>query len=103
MVEVMSSKNTNLHDWEVVIGLEVHAQVVSNSKLFSGMSTTFGGEPNTQVSFIDAAFPGMLPVINKFCIEQAVKTGLGLNAQIKFRNLIFHIGFDDINRWSDAT
>jgi aspartyl-tRNA(Asn)/glutamyl-tRNA(Gln) amidotransferase subunit B len=68
--------------WEVVIGLEVHAQVVSRSKLFSGAATDFGAEPNTQVSTIDAAFPGMLPVINRFCVEQAVKTGLGLNAEI---------------------
>ena len=68
--------------WEVVIGLEVHAQVSSNSKLFSGSSTTFGAEPNTQVSLVDSAFPGMLPVINEYCIKQAVKTGLGLNAQI---------------------
>jgi aspartyl-tRNA(Asn)/glutamyl-tRNA(Gln) amidotransferase subunit B len=62
--------------WEVVIGLEVHAQVSSKSKLFSGSSTTFGANPNTQVSLVDSAFPGMLPVINKYCIEQAVKTGL---------------------------
>src|SRR5579863_8248963 len=68
--------------WEVVIGLEVHAQVVSNAKLFSGASTQFGAEPNTQVSFVDAAFPGMLPVINRRCVEQAVKTGLGLKARI---------------------
>ena len=68
--------------WEVVLGLEVHAQVISKSKLFSGAATDFGAEPNSQVSFVDAAFPGMLPVINGFCVEQAVKTGLGLNAQI---------------------
>src|ERR671929_1259345 len=68
--------------WEVVIGLEVHAQVISKAKLFSGAATNFGAEPNTQVSFVDAAMPGMLPVINEFCVEQAVKTGLGLNAQI---------------------
>jgi len=68
--------------WEVVIGLEVHAQVTSKSKLFSGSSTKFGAEPNTQVSFVDSAFPGMLPVINEFCVQQAVKTGLGLNAKI---------------------
>src|SRR5262245_27325832 len=66
-------------DWEVVMGLEVHAQVASNSKLFSGAPTAFGAEPNTNVSLVDAAMPGMLPVINKFCVEQAVKTGLGLN------------------------
>jgi aspartyl-tRNA(Asn)/glutamyl-tRNA(Gln) amidotransferase subunit B len=69
-------------NWEVVIGLEVHAQVVSNAKLFSGASAQFGAEPNTQVSFVDAAFPGMLPVINEYCVEQAVRTGLGLKAQI---------------------
>ncbi len=67
MVENVNTDSKTISDWEIVIGLEVHAQIVSNSKLFSGMSTTFGGEPNTQVSFIDAAFPGMLPVINKFC------------------------------------
>jgi aspartyl-tRNA(Asn)/glutamyl-tRNA(Gln) amidotransferase subunit B len=69
-------------DWEVVIGLEVHAQILSNAKLFSGASTTFGAEPNTQVSFVDAAMPGMLPVINRYCIEQAIRTGLGLKASI---------------------
>ncbi len=68
--------------WEVVIGLEVHAQVISNAKLFSGAATAFGAEPNTQVSTVDAAFPGMLPVINRICVEQAVRTGLGLKAQI---------------------
>ena len=73
---------TDSNNWEVIIGLEVHAQVTSNSKLFSGSSTKFGEKPNTQVSLVDSAFPGMLPVINKHCIEQAVKTGLGLNAQI---------------------
>ncbi len=70
------------HDWETVIGLEIHAQVKSNSKLFSNSSTTFGSKPNSQVSLVDAAMPGMLPVINKFCVEQAVKTGIGLNAKI---------------------
>jgi aspartyl-tRNA(Asn)/glutamyl-tRNA(Gln) amidotransferase subunit B len=69
-------------DYEVVIGLEVHAQVLSKAKLFSASATQFGAEPNSQVSLVDAAMPGMLPVINKFCIEQAVKTGLGLNAKI---------------------
>jgi len=69
-------------DWEVVIGLEIHAQVTSNSKLFSGSDTTYGAEPNTQVSFVDAAMPGMLPVINEMAVEQAVRTGLGLNAKI---------------------
>lgn len=69
-------------DWEMVIGLEVHAQVMSKSKLFSGASTEFGAEPNTQVSLVDAAMPGMLPVINERAVEQAVRTGLGLNAKI---------------------
>jgi len=69
-------------EWEVIIGLEVHAQVISRAKLFSGAATEFGGEPNSQVSTIDAAFPGMLPVINRHCVEQAVKTGLGLAAEI---------------------
>jgi aspartyl-tRNA(Asn)/glutamyl-tRNA(Gln) amidotransferase subunit B len=69
-------------DWEVVIGLEVHAQVTSNAKLFSGAATAFGAEPNTQVSLVDAAMPGMLPVINRYCVEQAVRTGLALNAEI---------------------
>ena len=68
--------------WELVVGLEVHAQVVSRSKLFSGAATDFGAEPNSQVSFVDAAFPGMLPVINAECVAQAVRTGLGLDAQI---------------------
>jgi aspartyl-tRNA(Asn)/glutamyl-tRNA(Gln) amidotransferase subunit B len=72
--------------WEVVIGLEVHAQVTSNSKLFSGASTAFGSEPNDQVSFVDAAMPGMLPVLNQKCVEQAVKTGLGLNAKINLHS-----------------
>lgn len=72
----------NTGEWEVVIGLEVHAQVDSNAKLFSGSATDFGAEPNTQVSFVDAAMPGMLPVINEYCVEQAVRTGLGLNAKI---------------------
>jgi aspartyl-tRNA(Asn)/glutamyl-tRNA(Gln) amidotransferase subunit B len=69
-------------DWEIVIGMEVHAQVLSLSKLFSGAATAFGAEPNSQVSFVDAGMPGMLPVINQFCVEQAVRTGLGLKAQI---------------------
>ena len=68
--------------WEIVIGLEIHAQVISNSKLFSGSSTMFGAEPNCQVSLLDASMPGMLPVINQKCLEQAVRTGLGLNAKI---------------------
>ncbi len=69
-------------DWEVIIGLEVHAQVASNSKLFSGAATKYGSEPNSQVSLVDAGMPGMLPVMNEFCVEQAVRTGLGLNAKI---------------------
>ncbi|SEK63044.1 Asp-tRNA(Asn)/Glu-tRNA(Gln) amidotransferase subunit GatB [Pacificibacter marinus] len=69
-------------DWELVIGLEIHAQVQSNAKLFSGASTKFGNEPNSNVAFVDAAMPGMLPVINEYCIEQAVRTGLGLKAEI---------------------
>ena len=77
--------------WEVVIGLEVHAQVTSNSKLFSGSSTKFGAAPNTQVSLVDSAFPGMLPVINEYCVQQAIKTGLGLNAKINFKQ--------NLNRW----
>src|SRR6187455_3686628 len=74
-------------EWEVVIGLEVHAQVTSNAKLFSGAPTAFGADPNTQVSLVDAAMPGMLPVINKRCVEQAVRTGLGLNARINLRSV----------------
>ncbi len=74
------------HDWELVIGMEVHAQVASNSKLFSGASTTFGAEPNSNVAFVDAAMPGMLPVINEFCVEQAVRTGLGLKAEINLKS-----------------
>jgi aspartyl-tRNA(Asn)/glutamyl-tRNA(Gln) amidotransferase subunit B len=69
-------------DWEIVIGMEVHAQVASNSKLFSGASTAFGGAPNSHVSLVDAAMPGMLPVINEACIAQAVRTGFGLKARI---------------------
>ena len=69
-------------DWEVVIGLEVHAQVTSKSKLFSGAATAFGAEPNAQVSLVDAAMPGMLPVLNRECIRQAVRTGLAIDAQI---------------------
>ncbi len=74
-------------DWEVVIGMEIHAQVTSKSKLFSGASTAFGGDPNTQVSLVDAAMPGMLPVINEECVRQAVRTGLGLNARINLRSV----------------
>lgn len=74
-------------DWEVIVGLEVHAQVTSRAKLFSGAATDFGAEPNSQVSFVDAAFPGMLPVLNGLCIEQAVRTGLGLNAVINLESV----------------
>ena len=77
----------NQNNYEVVIGLEVHAQISSQSKLFSSSATKFGAEPNTQVSLVDAAFPGMLPVINEFCIKQAVKTGLGLKAKINKRSI----------------
>ncbi|HEY3146897.1 MAG TPA: Asp-tRNA(Asn)/Glu-tRNA(Gln) amidotransferase subunit GatB, partial [Dongiaceae bacterium] len=73
--------------WEIILGLEVHAQVISEAKLFSGASTTFGAEPNSQVSLVDAAFPGMLPVINKRCVEQAVRTGLGLKAEINLKSV----------------
>jgi aspartyl-tRNA(Asn)/glutamyl-tRNA(Gln) amidotransferase subunit B len=88
----MSDNTKNLIEgrtgmWEVVLGLEVHAQVISNSKLFSGAATAFGAEPNSQVSLVDAAFPGMLPVINEVCVEQAVRTGLGLNAQINLKSV----------------
>src|ERR1700710_860595 len=74
-------------DWEMVIGLEIYAQVTSNSKLFSGASTEFGGEPNAHVSLVDAAVPGVLPVINEECVRQAVRTGLGLNARINLRSV----------------
>ncbi|MGB7260633.1 MAG: Asp-tRNA(Asn)/Glu-tRNA(Gln) amidotransferase subunit GatB [Albidovulum sp.] len=74
------------HDWELVIGLEVHAQVASKAKLFSGASTEFGMEPNSNVAFVDAAMPGMLPVINEYCVAQAVRTGLGLKAEINLRS-----------------
>ena len=79
----------NRHDnqYEVVIGLEVHAQVTSESKLFSTSATKFGAEPNTQVSLVDAAFPGMLPVINEYCVKQAIKTGIGLKAKINKRSV----------------
>ncbi|MCC5960287.1 MAG: Asp-tRNA(Asn)/Glu-tRNA(Gln) amidotransferase subunit GatB [Rhodobacteraceae bacterium] len=73
-------------EWELVIGMEIHAQVASQSKLFSGASTKFGAEPNSNVAFVDAAMPGMLPVVNEFCIAQAVRTGLGLKAQINLRS-----------------
>src|SRR6202008_3244941 len=74
-------------DWEVVVGMEVHAQVTSKSKLFSGASTEFGGAPNSHVSLVDAAMPGMLPVINAECIKQAIRTGLGLKAKINLKSV----------------
>jgi len=74
-------------DWEIVVGMEVHAQILSNSKLFSGAATQFGAGPNSQVSFVDAGMPGMLPVINRKCVEQAVRTGLGLKAQINLHSV----------------
>jgi aspartyl-tRNA(Asn)/glutamyl-tRNA(Gln) amidotransferase subunit B len=74
------------YDWELVIGMEIHAQVASNAKLFSGASTAVGAEPNSHVAFVDAAMPGMLPVINDYCVEQAVRSGLGLKAQINLRS-----------------
>src|SRR5262247_4809909 len=83
----MSLLKGNTGDWEIVLGLEVHAQVISDAKLFSGAPTTFGADPNTQVSLVDAAMPGMLPVINEYCVEQAVRTGLGLNAAINLRSV----------------
>jgi aspartyl-tRNA(Asn)/glutamyl-tRNA(Gln) amidotransferase subunit B len=83
--EYLISRDNNIY--EVIIGLEVHAQVTSNSKLFSSSSTKFGAESNTQVSLVDAAFPGMLPVINEFCVKQAIKTGIGLKAQINNRSI----------------
>src|SRR5437763_14053357 len=85
----------NTGAWEVVIGLEVHAQAVAQAKLFSGAATAFGAEPNTQVSPVDAAFPGMLPVINRQVVEQAVRTGLGLHAAINLTSV-----FDRKNHFS---
>ena len=92
MDQVSKSKSDYLisrkdNQYEVIIGLEVHAQVTSESKLFSTSATKFGAEPNTQVSLVDAAFPGMLPVINEFCVKQAIKTGIGLNAKINNRSV----------------
>ncbi|MES2034999.1 MAG: Asp-tRNA(Asn)/Glu-tRNA(Gln) amidotransferase subunit GatB [Pseudomonadota bacterium] len=85
MTEVLTLKGRT-GDWEIVLGLEVHAQVASNSKLFSGAAVGFGAGPNEQVSLVDAAMPGMLPVLNKYCVEQAVRTGLGLKAQINLKS-----------------
>ena len=88
MTETASSKviQGRTGPWELVLGLEVHAQVASVSKLFSGAAVGFGAGPNQQVSLVDAAMPGMLPVLNRFCVEQAVKTGLGLKAQINLKS-----------------
>ncbi len=83
----MTQRDGKTGEWEVVIGLEVHAQVTSQAKLFSGAATAFGAEPNTQVSLVDAAMPGMLPVLNRHSVEQAVKTGLGLNAKINLHSV----------------
>lgn len=88
----MTTENKNIIQgqtgpWEMVIGLEVHAQVISNSKLFSGAEAEFGGDPNSHVSLVDAGFPGMLPVLNAYCVDQAIKTGLGLNAKINKRSV----------------
>src|SRR5436190_10211734 len=82
-----AAKSKLINGYEVVIGLEVHAQVSSNAKLFSGASTEFGGAPNSHVSLVDAAMPGMLPVINAECVRQAVRTGLGLKAQINRKSV----------------
>src|SRR5262245_31285465 len=82
-----SSAANLIRGWEVVIGLEVHAQVASRAKLFSGASTAFGAAPNTHVSLVDAAMPGMLPVINEACVAQAVRTGLGLNAKVNLASV----------------
>ena len=73
--------------WEVICGLEIHCQIISKSKIFSGASTNFGDDANQNVSFVDAGMPGMLPVLNKECVRQAVKTGLGLNAKINKRSV----------------
>src|SRR3984885_12522536 len=83
----MSTIKGQTGEWEMVIGLEVHAQIISDAKLFSGANTTFGAPPNAQVSLVDAAFPGMLPVINGKCVEQAVRTGLGLKAEINLTSV----------------
>ena len=74
-------------DWEAVIGLEIHAQVISEAKLFSGAATAFGADPNTQVSFVCSAQPGMLPVINEECVRQAVRTGLAMGCKINLRSI----------------
>ena len=84
MNNIIKGKKFN---WELVVGIEVHAQISSNSKLFSSSPTKFGSKPNSQVSLVDAAMPGMLPVINEFCITQAIKTGLGLKAKINNKSI----------------
>ena len=86
-VEVQCSKMVKgaTGDWEVIIGMEIHAQVTSESKLFSGASTEFGGAPKSHVSLVDAAMPGMLPVINEECVRQAIRTGLGLKAKVNLQ------------------
>src|SRR5262249_28283755 len=86
-MDVAAQKKKLINGWEVVIGLEIHAQVSSHAKLFSGASTVFGGEANSHVSLVDAAMPGMLPVINSECVRQAVRTGLGLKAQINLKSI----------------
>src|SRR5271163_318936 len=86
-MDVTAPKSKLIDGWEVVIGMEVHAQITSQAKLFSGASTAFGGEPNAHVSLVDAAMPGMLPVINQECVRQAVRTGLGLKARINEKSV----------------
>src|SRR5215469_253157 len=86
-MDAAAQKNKLIKGWEVVIGMEIHAQVSSHAKLFSGASTEFGGEANSHVSLVDAAMPGMLPVINEECVRQAVRTGIGLNAKINLRSV----------------
>src|ERR1700691_881501 len=86
-MDVTAPKSKLINGWEVVIGMEVHAQVASQAKLFSGASTEFGGEANAHVSLVDAAMPGMLPVINQECVRQAVRTGLGLKARINLKSV----------------
>src|SRR5262249_22629098 len=86
-MDAAAQKKKLINGWEVVIGLEIHAQVSSHAKLFSGASTDFCGEANSHVSLVDAAMPGMLPVINSECVRQAVRTGLGLKAQINLKSV----------------
>ncbi len=90
-----NTKSKPIRGYEVVIGMEVHAQVASRAKLFSGASTEFGGEPNSHVSLVDAAMPGMLPVINEECVRQAVRTGLGLKAKINLKSVFDRKNFPD--------